>query len=376
MSKRMLSLAIASALAAGSLPAFAGVTVYKDDSGKYVKIGGRIQLQYHQTDEDFTGGVTEDEVFFRRFRPYIEGSLHKDWLGKFQWDMGKASGSNEVAVKDAYMQYKGFDGMKLTVGNAKTAFSREFLTSSKKQQLVERTFVGDHNYGSPDRSLGLHLSGTNSDKLTWGATLASASIDPSSSKLDFDSPVNKDSDFNEGWIVGGRVDFHPFGVLKFSQGDFDGDTKATIGVGAFSWSNDDDLLEHAADIDTVTGFEISGAFRAAGFSVDAQYNLFDAETVDSTFTSGLYVNGETELENWAIEGGYMVMPKKLELVAGFSSQDADGYATEWNRTELGANWFLHKHDIKVQFTYRMNEDKDGTPGNDEDEVFVQTQYVF
>lgn len=375
MSKRMLSLAIASALAAGSLPAFAGVTVYKDDSGKYVKIGGRIQLQYHQEDPD--NGSSSDEVFFRRLRPYIEGSLHKDWVGKFQWDMGKAEGDDEIAIKDAYLQYKGFEGMKVTIGNANFPFSREFLTSSKYQQLVERTFVGDHNYGTPDRNVGIHLTGHTADKmLTWGASAASASIDPSSSKLDFDTPVNKDADFNEGWIVGGRVDYHPFGNLKFSQGDFDGETKATIGIAAFNWSNDDDVLGHAADVDSVTGFEISGAFRAAGFSVDAEYNNFDAETVDNAYTSGLYVNGETELENWSVEGGYMVVPNKLELVAGISSQDADGYATEWNRTAVGANWFIHKHDIKVQFTYRMNEDKNGTAGNDEDEIFVQTQYVF
>lgn len=387
MSKRMLSLAIASALAAGSLPAFAGVTVYKDDSGKYVKIGGRIQLQYHQEDPDIAGSETTDEVKFRRLRPYIEGSLHRDWKGKIQWDMGKASADNEIALKDAYLQYKGFDGMKVTVGNANFPFSREFLTSSKKQQFVERTFVGDHNYGTPDRNVGVHLTGSNSENFTWGASLASSSVDPDAKKLDFDSPVNKNDDFNEGWIFGGRADFHPFGILAFSQGDFKGEQKATIGVAAFSWSNDDDNNTHTdvaglstsakkADVDSVTGFEISGAYRLSGFSVDAQYNRFDVETIDSTFDGGLYENGETELENWSIEGGYMVVPNTLELVAGISEQDADGYDTEWGRTELGANWFLHKHDIKVQLTYRMNEDKDGSRGNDVDELFLQTQYVF
>ena len=83
----------AAALAATTVPTFAGVTVYKDDSGKYVKIGGRIQLQYHQVDPD--NGSSSDELFFRRLRPYIEGSLHKYWLGKFQLDMGKAEDDND-----------------------------------------------------------------------------------------------------------------------------------------------------------------------------------------------------------------------------------------------------------------------------------------
>ena len=373
-------------LAGGTLAAtaHAGITVYKDGE-KYVKMGGRIQLQYHQVDPD-TGSST-DEVFFRRLRPYVEGSLHRDWRGKFQFDFGKAEGSNEVAVKDAYMQYKGYDSIKVTIGNANFPFSREFLTSSKKQQLVERSFVGDHNYGTPDRNLGLHLSGHNSDKtLTWGASFAAADIDPDAGRLDFDTPVNQNDDFNQGWIVGGRVDFHPFGLLKFSQGDFKGDTKATIGAAVFSWNNDGDnnsytsggvsISSSKADIDSVTGFEINGALRTRGISVDAEYNRFSVDTVDKGFSGGIYRNGGTDLENWAVEGGYMIVPAKLEVVAGYQSQDADNYADTWTRSSLGANWFLHKHDVKLQLSYRMGENLKGVKGNDEDEIFLQGQYVF
>ena len=77
-----------------------------------------------------------------------------------------------------------------------------------------------------------------------------------------------------------------------------------------------------------------------------------------------------------IRDSYMIMQDKLELVAGYQSQDADNYAEEWTRTSLGANYFIKKHDIKIQASYRMNEDKDGVDGNDVDEFFLQTQYVF
>ena len=369
------SLAFASA-------AQAGVTF--KDGDKYMKLGGRIQLQYHQADD---GSTATDTVFFRRFRPYIEGSVSKNWKGKFQWDMGKAEDTNELAVKDAYMQYKGVKNLKVTIGNANFPFSREFLTSSKKQQLVERTFVGDHNYGTPDRNTGIFLSGHSDSKLvTWGAAATSASIDPDVKKLDFDTPVNANDDFNEGWMVGGRVDFHPFGQLKFSQGDFSGKTRATIGLAAFSWSNDGDNNTYTvagastsaskADIDSVTGLEISGALRTSGLSVDAQYNRFTADTVDTGFTGGMFRNGSTELTNWSVEGGFMIVPKTLEVVAGYQSQDADGYAVAWNRTSMGANWFINKHKVKVQFSYRMGENLKGVKGDDEDEIFVQTQYVF
>ncbi|VAV83014.1 hypothetical protein MNBD_DELTA01-669 [hydrothermal vent metagenome] len=394
-SKLLMALVAASIVATIAVPAAeAGVTVYQDGD-KYVKLGGRIQMQYHGQDPD--SGSTTDDLKFRRLRPYIEGSLHKDWMGKFQWDMGDATGDNEIAIKDAYMQYKGFKNIKITLGNAYTPFSRETMTSSKYQQLVERTFVGDHNYGAPDRNLGVHVTGSLAGKkLTYGISAASASIDPDDDKLDFDTPVNNASDFNEGRMIGARLDYHPFGFLKMSQGDFSGDLKATIGVAAFSWQNDDDnntyttvatgldkgagdvsdTKQDKADIDSVKGFEISGAIRGRGASVDAQYNRFSVDTVDSTYSRGIFKNGDTTLTNLAVEGGYMVIPDKLEIVAAYQSQDADSYATEWTRNSVGFNYFFEKHDVKAQVTYRMGKDLDGIKGNDEDEVFVQAQYVF
>ncbi len=374
----LISLAIAGAIAF-PLASQAGGVTYKDGD-KYLKIGGRLQLQYYQSKPD--GGETTDELFFRRLRPYIEGSVHKDWKAKIQFDLGKAEGENEVAIKDAYFQYKGWENMKLSVGNANFPFSREFLTSSKYQQLVERTFVGDHNYGTPDRNTGLHLTGNSGGKkITYGASATVASIDPDNKKLDFDTPVNRNDDFNDGFMVGGRVDWHPFGYLKFAQGDFKREMKATIGVAAFTWSNDEDNNSYTpgcttkCDVDSVTGIEVSGAFRAAGFSVDAQYNSFDAETTEVGINDGIYTNGDTTLTNASIEGGYM-FGDTIELVAGYQTQDADGYATAWNRTSVGANWFINKHDTKVQLSYRMGENLDGVENNDEDELFLQTQFVF
>lgn len=380
---RIVKVAVITVLAT-PISAIAGGITYKDGDN-YLKVGGRIQLQYHQVQPD--GGDTTDEIFFRRLRPYIEGSTHKDWKAKIQWDMGKATKDNEIAIKDAYFQYKGMKNTELTIGNANFPFSREFLTSSKYQQLVERTFVGDHNYGTPDRNVGIHFTGnTESKKVTWGASGTIASIDPDAKKLDYDTPVNANDDFNDGFMIGGRVDYHPFGKLKFAQGDFSGKTKATIGVAAYGWNNDGDNDTYStggsnfpstskADIDSVTGLEVSGAFRAAGFSVDAQYNSFDADTVETGFTGGLYQNGTTTLTNAAVEGGYMIN-NTIEIVAGYQTQDADGYVTSWDRTSVGANWFINKHDTKVQLTYRKGENLNGVENDDEDEVFLQTQFVF
>ena len=374
-------------LAATALPAAAsGITVY-ENGDKFVKIGGRIQLQYHMTDPD--DGEKTDDVFFRRLRPFIEGSVVKDWLGKFQFDLGDAEDENEIAVKDAFFQYSGVEHLKVTIGNAQFPFSREDMTSSKTQQLVERTFVGDHNYGTPERNAGVFLHYAALDKkLELHLAGGQADIDPDAKKLDFDTPVNANSDFNQGWIVGGRVDFHPMGYLKMAQGDFKRELKTTFSVAAFSWSNDDDNNTYTdeatdlstssskADVDSVTAFEVSGAFRGYGLSIDAEYNLFQADTIDDNFTGGIYKDGSTDLTNYAVEGGYMVIPSKLELVAAYQAMDADNYDEVWTRTSFGANYFIHKNDVKLQATYRIGSNLNGVKDNDENELFVQAQYVF
>lgn len=379
MRKNTLALAVAAVLGAGAYtPAgHAGGVTYKDGD-KFFTIGGRMQVQYYNSDPD--NGESTDKVFFRRLRPYIAGSLYPDWVAKFQWDMGGATGDNEISVKDAYIQYSGYKNATISIGNVVFPFSREFVTSSKFQQFVEREFVGDSKYGTPEWNMGIHAKGSNAAKnVTWGAAFAEASIDPNTSRIDFDTPANKQKDFNQGWIIGGRVDYHPFGNLKFSQGDFKREQKATVGVAAYTWSNDDDVDNSAtsnADMDSVTGFEISGAYRNNGISIDAEYNLFDAKLKDDTVTAGLYEDGETTLTNWMFKGGYMVMPSTLELVAGYASQDADNYKDAWTRITFGANWYVQQHSLKYQLTYRMNENKDGTNGNDENELYLQMQFVF
>jgi hypothetical protein len=360
--------------------------VVHEDGDRKIEIGGRIQLQYLYSDVETEQSV--DELFFRRLRPYIMGTVTENWVGKIQFDFGKAEGSNEVAVKDAWMEYSGWNNMKLRIGNTKMHFSREFLTSSKTQQLVERSFVGDHNFGSPDRVLGLRLNGNSENKkITWGIGAGVASHDPASNRIDFDTPVNKSSDWNEGLQFSGRMDYHPFGYLKMSQGDFARQQKMTVGIGAFTWSNDDDINTYtdadgnaldpnSPDLDSANGFEFSVGYRNAGWSVDGEYQTVSGDTIDSGFTGGLYADGTTKLDKYSVEGGYTLPSGKVEFVAGYDSLDADNYEDAWTRTAVGLNYFFNRHKTKVQLTYRMSDNFGGVAGADVNTGFLQFQYVF
>ena len=135
---------------------------------------------------------SQSTIFFRRLATlYFAGSVTKNWLGKVQFDLGKSLDGDEVAVKDAYMQYTGFKNLKIFIGSSKTVFSREFLASSKRQQTVERWFVGQHNFGSPDRMLGFRVDGnTDNKKFEYKLNVGGQSFDPDNRRMDFDNPAN------------------------------------------------------------------------------------------------------------------------------------------------------------------------------------------
>jgi hypothetical protein len=289
------------------------------------------------------------------------------------------------------MQYLGWDNMVLTIGNSKTPFSREFLTSSKRQQTVERGFVGDHNFGTPDRQIGLKLTGQKADKkITWAAAAGFENHDPGVGGIDFDTPANTDDDWNEGKIIAGRLDFHPFGFQKFDQGDFDREQTftANLSIAAYLWANDDDNNTYTdpatglstsssrADLDEASGVELSAGLRGRGISVDAEIQLITADTVDGAFTGGVYENGSTDLEKFQIEGGYLFPNKHVEIVGRVESQDADNYADTWTAWEVGVNYFWNKHKTKIQFNYRHGENVEGVDGDELDTFFAQFQFVF
>lgn len=390
MSKRFLSVSATMsvlAIACLAVPAVAGVVVY-EEGDKKVELGGRIQIQYVNISED--GGESQDEVFFRRLRPYIAGTVSKNWWGKFQFDLGKSIDGNEVAIKDAYMQYKGWDNMTLTIGNSKTPFSREFLASSKRQQTVERGFVGDHNFGSPDRQLGFKLEGHNeSKKVTWAAAAGGQQVDPDARRIDFDTPVNNAADWNEGLVVAGRIDFHPKGFVAFDQGDFQTEEiRYNFSLGFFNWENDGDNNSYTdsvtglstssskADLDSADGFEASAGIRGHGFSADAEYQIVNGDTVDRTFTGGAFLSGSTQLDKYQVEGGYVLPGNKMEFAGKIQSMDADNFETAWEAKEIAFNYFWNKHKVKAQFVYRMGKNVFGVEGEDLDTALMQWQFVF
>jgi hypothetical protein len=363
------------AFACGTLfpgAAAAGLTVL-DDGPRQVKIGGRVQAQYVRADPD--GRETTDDFRIRRAWLTFDASATEHWHGRLQFQL-----NGGLSTKDAKIRYTGWDAATLTVGNFYVPFSREELTSTKRQQLVEKTSVA--GTGSPGRGIGLALA-AGGGATSWTAGVWEIGMDRDTGDIDFGSQIDGRRDY-EGRILAARFELHPDGDIGFGQGNLDGQSAWEIAVNGFSWSNDDDAYARAGasaganprDYETVSAIGIDGAWRAGGWSVDAEVNAFTAETNGSTVTSGIVDNGEAQVHTMSIEGGYLLVPARWELVGSYSTEDADAWAETETQAGIGINRFFSGHANKLQLSLVQTSDAAGTLGNDRTDLYVQLQHAF
>lgn len=388
--KRYLLPIVAAVVSTFHMPAHAKQTIYSDDERR-VDLSGRAHLQYSIRDPD--NGERTDDIGFRRLRVELDASIAKNWDAQIEWDFGEGdsldtdAGESNGELIDGYIEYTTASGRVLRWGHTRVVqFSRSDLTSSNYAHQVERSLVGNNNSGVPGRQTGVGWYGEREDdtKFIWDLGAAFAEIDPDNRQIDFDTEVNSEAENSEGLLIGGRVQYFPQGYFTAQQDNFSGKSQWGFALAAFNWNNDGDqegLDPDDPDIDNVTGYEVSGAYRGHGWSIDAQYNKFSAEAVtadlgkiggDTIFEA----NGDANLDVYALEAGYMVIPEKLQVALAYAVQDAVPYADEFTQAQIGATYYVKRHDIKFQATYRLEESVDGAIGNDIDTLFVQAQYLY
>ncbi len=391
MKKNLCLLPMIVAMASvATMPTYSKQTIFSDGDRK-VDIGGRVHLQYIQRNPG--NGESTDDIGFRRLRVELDAHIDKNWGAQIEWDFGEGSdldtnaGVSNAQLVDGYIEYKHSNGGKWRLGHTRVVqFSRSDLTSSNVSHQVERTFVGDTNSGVPGRQTGIGWLSARKEttKLVWDVGVAFAEIDPANNQIDFDSEVNSDADNSEGLLVGGRIQYFPLGYFKEKHDNFDAKSKLGFALAAYQWDNDGDqrgLDADNPDIENVIGIELSSAYRGHGWSIDAQYNTFSAEAVaaDLGKINGATIfaaNGDAELDVYALEVGYAVIPEKVQIAVSYAVQDAEPYANEFIQTQIGATYYVKKHNIKFQGTYRIEDSRDGIVDNDNNTFFLQAQYLY
>jgi phosphate-selective porin OprO and OprP len=363
-------------LAASILPT---VSFAQSSNGEpVIGVSGYVQTQYERGEGE---GAAFDRVFFRRLVIALSAKPAEAWEGVVQVDVGPVASGDRLIVKDAYLRYTGLAsrGLAITIGNQKMPFSRSVLTSSSRRSVIERPFPGDKNFGSPGRSIGVKVDGwTPAKKLIWSGAVASTLHAPDLARIRLDGLPEAEQDWNQGAFVGGRLELHPFGEVALPQADFRrGPFRATAAVAAFAWRNDGDVNSGSpADLDRASAFEVSGALRGRGVSLDVELDRVSGETVDASAAGGLVSGGRLRLTKAAVEGGYMIVPRRIEIVGSIDRLAADALASPVRRAAVGASWYLREHSVKLQVLHRESFSDGGTDGLRARATFVMTQLAF
>ena len=223
--------------------------------------------------------------------------------------------------------------------------------------------------------------------MLWSGEVASSLHAPNVNQIRTDGIAEAGSDWNEGVVVLGRLEFQPRGEVAREQGDFRGEGWTYVAaVAGYAWHNDGDRNTYtkdgvatstsAADVADVQGVEASAAFRGHGWSIDTEFEHVASHAIDPTLTAGLYEAGDAELAKASVEAGRMVIARRLEIVGAYDVVKAGTYDRPWQRLTGGLSWYAVGHNVKFQAMHRWSHDDLGVAGARARSTYVQAQFAF
>jgi phosphate-selective porin OprO/OprP len=339
-----------------------GVTFTSGDNS--LTIGARVQFRStwddrEELDADTTGtsGFGEEDGVsgsfdVPRMRVTLKGGMWKPWLKyEFQYEMSRTSGDSSSKVKDAFLEVQQNQAAMWRFGQFKAPFSLQQLTSSGRQQFVDRA-ITDAKF-VPGRDTGVMLFGGLPAGFGYGLGAFNGSGE---------SRVQDDGDFM--WV--GRAYWQPWGEYKLSEGsseiaegnrlhvglagrfgEVQKGTDAGTGVTLFEEPNDE------------TAYALELGVKTPRFSAAGEYFMMSnarenpppaLEDVEST---GFY-----------LQAGFMAIPRTLELGVRYAAVDPDDDVDDAGLTELRlvAGWFWRGHNLKLQGDVGQVETEAGFAG--------------
>jgi phosphate-selective porin OprO/OprP len=375
-----------------------GAPEFSSSDGKFkAKVRGRVLVDAEHIDQDerVTGFQDVSGAEIRRARLGLEGVVWYDWKYIAEVDFA----ADEVAVKDAFLQYTGWP-VDITIGNYRPYNALEELTSSNYITFMERAaFIEAFTI---DRQVGVGLS---KYAERWTAAAGVFSTAPEGEQTTF---------FDNGATFSARVTAAP--ILTDRQVLHLGASYRHRDAASNSRATGDDLTPnllryrargadfHLADRFVDTGnigeqdsfWGLEGAYVYGPFSVQAEYTQDKVDVadgiaagVDPTYTgwyadASFFLTGETrpydrgiftrvKVKNplfeghgwgaWQIAARYDV----IDLSDGSTAiVDASGgafgkKAGEQQTWLIGLNWYVNDY---VRFMLNVNQSKIDGGSND------------
>lgn len=346
-------------------------------------IGGRLQTQYQFVDSDpFTS-----RFLVRRARLSF-GSVLTDWASiKIQFEAGKQS----FTLKDAYLRFDP-KGISIFIGHKHVPFSREALNSSKYLQMVERSRTSEF---APFRQMGVGIQGFAWDKkIEYQAGIYNGAVNSSTVSKLADGMMGKVKVYhvdtgakseNNKFLFAGRIDFHPFGTMKLSQSYLEDLEHALLGIGINFYTSDDSPsgghTPGTAQIKKTSVFGGDAALKFKGFA-----GTFEYLHRDFSWWNVMDQVNDAAQDTFTVQGGYMIISKKIEVTARFEYLDFDKdnqllgpvgqLADKW--ITFGVNYFFEGHHTKIQLNYILKDEEmpPGVSKPNNNTLLAQFAYYF
>lgn len=318
------------------------------DGNYYLSPSIVLQLQYQL---GLKSGEIEDNGFFiRRGRVKFSGNMITKALEyEVEFDVGTPDpGDPQFDLKDLYLDYRIADFLRIKAGQYKVPFGSQELTSSKKQQFVERSLASEEFV--PGRDIGLMLWGPDEGGL-YEYYLGV-----------FNGNGDNNLNIDKNLMFAGRFVWTPLGTYKENESDLVGskENRLTMAVDAFyNQENvaDDDKAEDLRDLVSLSA---SAGYKYSGFSLKGEYfNRIDA------------TKGNVASQGYYAQAGYFLVPHHLELAVQASGVFKSGADASEQAYSGVLNYFIRGQNAKIQlgYTYGVNTERDHA-------VQLKTQLYF
>lgn len=166
-------------------------------------------------------------------------------------------------------------------------------------------------------------------------------------------------------VSGNAVNPKPLTANAFDRSDFH-NTQAwqvMMSVGGYGWWNHNNSLHGT-----------TGSCLAGNNNICPNGQASDLR--NATFTGGLYSNGNTDLNKFTINGGYMIFRDKVELAGSYALMTASNFPSNWDSYRVGLNYFVHEYAIRFSTDVTFNVNAYGTDGATETVGRLQAQFAW
>jgi phosphate-selective porin OprO and OprP len=350
-------------------------------SNFYLEMSNRIQVRYtHEFPDDSvklqgteSAGDSRGSFRIRRAKLKFEGWFYQPWLQyevQTNWP-GISSANLGNYLEDANINWdvtKGKKQFMVKIGQYKVPFGLQELTSSGSQQFVDRSFTS--NFYFRGRDTGATVWGVlGNNKFEYRAGLFNG------------NGLTRSANDNDKFQYNARVTFQPNGAVPLGtysgahQSESDFETRA-LGKPIFTVSaafEQNDLSFVNSDQKTnirSTLWEVDAMFKYRGFSATGAYIWGKRKPQAGAV--------EFDTSGWYAQAGYFLKPEKWEIAARYGETDPSDLVGPDKVKELrgGLNFFYARHALKVQADFARIETESSTGGTKNNELRIQTQFIF